>query len=61
MTVIAKANELVETVGKEKAIEYFEEKLKALGKPKNFEEICKQSGYEVAIRHIKGELGEEYD
>lgn len=48
-TVIKYAKELVETVGKEKAIEVFENRIKEKGEPKNFEDICKISGWEVAI------------
>lgn len=59
MTVIGKADELVAEVGKEKAIEFFENKIKELGEDKDFQTLCKKSGYETALMHIKGET-EEY-
>lgn len=55
-SIITQATELIETVGEENAIKFFEEKIITLGKPKNFDEICKLSGYETAIQFIKGEL-----
>jgi hypothetical protein len=55
-TVISYAKELVETVGKEEAIKVFETRIKDMGEPKNFEEICKLSAWETAIQYIKGEI-----
>lgn len=56
-TVIGKANELVVQHGKEYAIKYFQDKIDEMGKPKDFGELCKQSGWVTAIKHIKGEIG----
>jgi len=55
-SVIAYAKELIETVGKEEAIKVFENRIKDMGVPKNFEELCKLSGWETAIQYIKGEI-----
>ena len=52
VTVIDKAKELIKEVGKEKAIEYFEERIKKLTPPKDFGEICKIAGAETAIDFI---------
>lgn len=56
MSVISRAQELIERVGKEEAIKVFEKEIQELGRPKNFEEICMLSGKETAIQYIKGEL-----
>lgn len=56
MSVITKAKELIETVGKEDAIKMLEKKIEELGEPKNFEEICKLSGLETALNYVKGEI-----
>ena len=56
MSVITKAKELIETVGKEDAIKILEKKIEELGEPKNFEEICKLSGLETALNYVKGEI-----
>ena len=56
ITVIDKAKELIESVGKEEAIKVFEKRIEELGHPKNFEEVCKLSGLETAIQFIKGEI-----
>lgn len=53
MSVIKRANELVEDYGKEYAIKHFQDKITAMGEPKNFEELCRKSGWEIAIEHIK--------
>lgn len=53
ITVIDKAKELIQEVGKDKAIEYFEERIKNLTPPKNFGESCKIAGAEIAIGYIK--------
>jgi hypothetical protein len=55
-TVIKYAQELIDTVGKEEAIKVFEKRIGDFGEPKNFEELCKVSGWEVAIQYIKGEI-----
>jgi hypothetical protein len=55
-TIIKYAKELVAEKGEEIAIKIFENRIKRLGKPKNFEEICKVSGWETAIQYIKGEI-----
>ena len=56
MSVITKAKELIERVGKEDAIKMLEKKIEELGEPKNFEEICKLSGLETALNYVKGEI-----
>lgn len=56
MSVITKAKELIETVGKEDTIKMLEKKIEELGEPKNFEEICKLSGLETALNYVKGEI-----
>lgn len=43
-SIINKAKELIDSVGKEEAVKVFEKKIEELGEPKNFEEICKLSG-----------------
>jgi len=53
MTVIGKAKELLEKEGKEKAIAFFEERIKKIGEPKNFQDICNISGNETAIKWLK--------
>lgn len=53
-TVIKYAKELISEHGKEYAIRVFESRIKSMGNPKNFEETCKLSGWEVAIQYIKG-------
>ena len=55
-TVIKKAKELIQEVGEEGAIKYFQDKLDEMGEPKNFEDTCVQSGWEVAIEYIKGNI-----
>jgi hypothetical protein len=52
MTIIEKARELIQTVGKEEAIKFFEKRIGELGEPQNFEEVCKLSGWETAIEFI---------
>ena len=56
MTIIDKAKELIDSVGKDEAIKFFEKQIEELGEPKNFGDICKLSGCETAIQFIKGEL-----
>lgn len=58
-TIIKYANELVDKLGKEEAIKVFEERIKNIGEPKNFDEICKISSWETAILHIKGEINND--
>lgn len=60
-TIIKLADELVSKLGKEEAIKVFENLIKDKGKPKNFEEICKISSWEIAIMHINGELYNKKD
>lgn len=55
-TVITKAKELIKEVGEEQAIKYFQDKIDLLGEPKNFEELCVQGGWEIAIEYIKGNI-----
>jgi hypothetical protein len=55
-TVIDKAKELILTIGEENAIKYFQNKIQELGDPKTFAEICKISGFEIAIEFIKKNL-----
>ena len=55
-TVITYTKELIETIGEEEAIKVFEKRIVELGQPKNFEELCKLSGWETAIQYIKGEI-----
>lgn len=55
-SVINKAKELIESVGKEEAIKVFEKRIEELGQPKNFEEVCKLSGWETAIQFIKDKI-----
>lgn len=56
MSVISRAENLIQTVGKEEAIKAFEKEIEELGEPKNFEELCILSGKQTAIQYIKGEL-----
>ena len=55
-TVISKAKELIEEVGTEKAIAFFQKRIDDIGKPKNFQDICNISGNETAIDFIKGNV-----
>lgn len=55
-TVISKAKELMEEVGTEKAIAFFQERIDLIGKPKNFQDICNISGNETAIDFINGKI-----
>ena len=48
MTVIDKAKELLEAEGSEKAILFFEERIKEIGDPKCFQDVCNISGNKVA-------------
>ena len=52
-TIIKFAKELVDEKGTEIAIKIFENRIKKLGEPKNFEETCKLSGWKTAIQYIK--------
>lgn len=56
VTVIDKAIELVESVGKEEAIKFFESRINEIKEPINFEQLCKISGWETAIDYIKGNI-----
>jgi hypothetical protein len=56
LTVIGKANELIESHGTEYAIDFFQKLIDEIGDPNDFQGICKKSGYETAIKHIKGEI-----
>ncbi len=53
ITVIDKANELIQTVGKEKAIEFFQIRIDEIGTPNFFQDVCNISGNEIAINYIK--------
>jgi len=55
-TVIGKAKELIEEVGNEKAIAFFQKRIDDIGKPKNFQDVCNISGNETAIDFIKGNI-----
>lgn len=55
-TVISKAKELIEEVGTEKAIAFFQKRIDDIGEPENFQDICKISGNETAIDFIKGNI-----
>jgi hypothetical protein len=48
-TKIHKAIELVKEIGKEQAIEYFKKQIVI---PKDFQDVCNNSGNEIAIRYI---------
>lgn len=56
MTVIDKANALVEEHGKEFALTHFKNKIIEMGEPTTFEQICQKSGWLIAIKHINGEI-----
>jgi hypothetical protein len=53
MTIIAKAKELIEEQGTEKAIQYFQNKIDEIGEAKDFPSVCKIAGFEIAIEFIK--------
>ena len=55
-TKIHKAKELIEELGTEKAIAFFQKRIDDIGKPKNFQDICNISGNETAIDFIKGKI-----
>ena len=55
-TVIGKAKELIEEVGNEKAIAFFQKRIDDIGEPKNFQDVCNISGNETAIDFIKGNI-----
>jgi hypothetical protein len=55
-TVISKAKELMEEVGTEKAIAFFQERIDLIGEPKNFQDVCNISGNETAIDFINGKI-----
>lgn len=57
LTVIDKAKELLEKEGKGKAIAFFEERIKDIGNPKNFQEVCNIAGNKTAIKWIKDQIG----
>lgn len=52
MTVIEKARELVAEYGKETAIKFFENRIKLIGQPTCFQDVCNISGNETAIEYI---------
>ena len=52
-TVIGKAKELIKSVGKDKAIEFFQKRIDLIGEPKTFQDICDMSGNETAVSYIK--------
>lgn len=53
ITVIDKANNLLEEQGELLALKYFQDKIEKMGTPKDFEELCKKSGWITAINYIK--------
>ena len=53
ITVTDKAKQLIQEFGHEHAIKYFQDKIDELGKPQNFDEVCRQSGWMTAIDYIK--------
>jgi hypothetical protein len=55
-TVISKAKELIEEVGTEKAIAFFQKRIDDIGIPKNFQDVCNIAGNETAIDFIKGNI-----
>ena len=55
MTIIDKARELKEQRGLNYAISFFEDRIKAIGKPKNFQDVCNISGNETAIEWLNGQ------
>lgn len=55
-TIIDKAIELIEELGHEKAIEFFQKRIDEIGLPRNFQDICNISGNETAIDYIKGKF-----
>lgn len=55
-TIIDKAKELIEEVGHEKAIEFFQERINEIGEAKNFQDVCNISANETAINFIKGRI-----
>lgn len=55
-TVIGKAKELIEELGTEKAIAFFQKRIDDIGEPKNFQDICNISGNETAIDFINGRI-----
>ena len=52
-TVIGKAIELIEIHGEVYAILFSQNKIEELGEIKNFEQVCKLSGFQTAIEYIK--------
>lgn len=57
LSIVGKARLLVESHGKEYAINFYKNKIEELGAPKNFEDVCTLAGYETAIEWL--ELGDE--
>lgn len=55
-TVICKAKELLEKDGKENAISFFEDRIKKIGEPKNFQDVCNISGNKIAIKWINDQV-----
>lgn len=55
-TVIGKAKELIEEIGPEKAIAFFQKIIDDMGEPKNFQDECNISGNETAIDFIKNSI-----
>ena len=52
MSVISRSKELINNIGKEEAIKVIQLEIDELGEPKNFQDICKLSGLETAIKYI---------
>lgn len=55
-TVIGKAKQLIEEIGTEKAIDFFQKRIDDIGEPKNFQDICNINGNKTAINFIKGKI-----
>jgi hypothetical protein len=55
-TVIDKAKELLNELGKENAINFFQKRIDEIGKPKDFQDLSNISGYETAIEYLKKQI-----
>lgn len=56
MTIIDKAKELLAEHGKEYAIKFFKDRIKQIGTPQSFQDICNISGNETAIEWLKNKI-----
>ncbi len=59
ITVIGKAKQLIENHGKDFAIKFFQDRIEAIGEPKNFQDICNISGNKTAIDFINNQPNTE--